>query len=242
MLDRQTAKASEAGLLNQLTRFALAHHGDIFPDEVNSMPIALQAKLLRILQEREIEPIGARNPTSLKFRVLSACNETLEKACSEGRMRSDLMYRLKQFVIYLPTLRSRKEDIPLLCRYIWQCHGMNARGPNLTRPALQLLQDHSWPGNVRELASLLHVLALRHGEGIIERSDVQRRLHHEGSIDCLPPFPVESQPAVRNLQSMVETFEQRLIAEILRMVPSMKDAAAILGINRRTLQRKLYGK
>lgn len=149
--------------------FEEADKGTIFLDEIGVMSLNLQAKLLRVLQEKEIVKVGGRTPINVDVRVISATNIDLKNAVKEGRFRDDLYYRLYVIPIYIPPLRERKEDIPLLVnnliRKYNQDFGRNVRG--ISPKALNLLVDYYWPGNVREL------------ENVIERAIINMKLSEE---------------------------------------------------------------
>jgi len=146
-------------------KFQQAEGGTIFLDEVGDLPIDLQPKLLRVLQERVVEPVGGRGEEKLDVRVLAATNTELEQAISQGRFREDLFYRLSVIPLELPPLRQRPEDIELLVRYFTAKYG--GEGVTFSREALEVLQRYSWPGNVRELENTVErLLIMRNGDVI----------------------------------------------------------------------------
>jgi len=142
-------------------RFEQAQGGTLFLDEIAEMPVDAQAKLLRVLQERELYRLGGRDAVELNIRIIAATNRTLEDEIAEGRFRLDLYYRLQVFPVTLPPLRERKEDIPQIARYFTQVYG-DAIGKNvrLSEQALDTLTGYSWPGNIRELQNIIerHVI------------------------------------------------------------------------------------
>lgn len=220
-------------------RFQLAHRGSIFLDEVGEMSGATQIKLLRVLQEKEIEPLGSNRPIKVDVRVIAATNKDLEKEVKVGRFREDLFYRLNVVPIILPSLRERKEDIPLLATHFLEFYreknGKELKG--ISSKALDLLIRYPWPGNVREL------------ENIMERAVIMAR----GEIIV----PADLPPAIQALAKEKENeelhfppgitlaqMERALILKTLEDTGGNRSRAAeILGINRRTLQNKLkeYG-
>jgi DNA-binding NtrC family response regulator len=149
--------AFTGALEKRLGKFALADGGSIFLDEVGELPLDAQVKLLRVLQEREIEHVGGSRSFKIDVRVIAATNRKLEKEVAEGRFRLDLYYRLNVFPIELPSLKERKMDIPLLADYFIEkhCQQMHREPPVLSQSALKQMEGHHWPGNVRELEHLL---------------------------------------------------------------------------------------
>ncbi|GFO56594.1 acetoacetate metabolism regulatory protein AtoC [Geomonas sp. Red276] len=146
-------------------RFQAAEGGTIFLDEVGELPIELQPKLLRVLQERVVEPVGATHPTKLDVRVVAATNADVERSIAEGRFREDLYYRLCVIPLKLPPLRKRVEDIPLLLRYF--CGKLGAERVTFSKEALARLQAYPWPGNVRELENTVErLIIMREGDQI----------------------------------------------------------------------------
>jgi two-component system response regulator HydG len=220
-------------------RFQLAHRGAIFLDEVGEMSPALQTKLLRVLQEKEFEPLGSARTIKVDIRVIAATNRDLEKEVKEGRFREDLYYRLNVVPLVLPTLRERREDIPLLADHFLALFREKYRKPikAISGKALDLLVRYDWPGNVREL------------ENVIERAVILSR------DEVL--FPADLPPQIRMLSEGVEEagfviptgmsldeMERALIVKTLDETGGNRTRASeILGINRRTLQNKLkqYG-
>ena len=145
------ANRSTKGLLSQ------AHEGTIFLDEIGDMPLSLQAKLLRVLQEREFYPVGSEKPVQVDVRIITATNKDLQAEVKEGNFREDLFYRLHVIPIHLPTLRERKEDIPHLANHFLKIisQQMKKEVKGITPQAMQKLMLHDWPGNVRELENSL---------------------------------------------------------------------------------------
>jgi formate hydrogenlyase transcriptional activator len=149
--------AFTGAIARKIGRFELAHGGTLFLDEIGDLPLELQPKLLRVLQEGEFERIGASHTTTVDVRVVAATNRDLETAVQEGRFRSDLYYRLNVFPIRLPPLRERTDDIPLLVRYLTLKYGprLGKRISNLPPAIMEVLKLYSWPGNVRELENVI---------------------------------------------------------------------------------------
>jgi transcriptional regulator with GAF, ATPase, and Fis domain len=149
--------AFTGALSRKIGRFELADRGTIFLDEIGDLPLGLQAKLLRVLQEGEFERVGNPRPVSVDVRVIAATNRDLKRAISDGSFREDLFYRLNVFPVALPPLRERREDIPLLVRHFVRKHGRKAGKVIDTIPhkVMTALQEYSWPGNVRELQNII---------------------------------------------------------------------------------------
>ncbi|MDX1970913.1 MAG: sigma-54 dependent transcriptional regulator [Candidatus Sumerlaeia bacterium] len=163
--------AFTGALDDRVGKFQAANNGTLFLDEIGDMPIALQAKLLRALQEGEIERIGENQLRKVNVRVVAATNQPLEDLVKLGKFRGDLYYRLSVVPVFLPPLRNRLDDVPQLTRTFLANHG--APGAGISEPALKVLQEYPWPGNVRELENLLlRACALRPGLNQLEVSDI----------------------------------------------------------------------
>jgi transcriptional regulator with GAF, ATPase, and Fis domain len=150
----------------KLGKFELANNGTLFLDEIGELPFDLQVKLLRVLQEREIERVGGRGSFPVDVRIIAATNRNIEKEVSEGRFRNDLYYRLNVFPIVIPPLRERKADIPLLTAYFIERYAKNAgkRITGISEKAQSAMMAYDWPGNVRELEHLIErSILLNHG-------------------------------------------------------------------------------
>ncbi|NOY52210.1 MAG: sigma-54-dependent Fis family transcriptional regulator [Deltaproteobacteria bacterium] len=221
------AVASHAGLFEE------ADGGTLFLDEVGELSTAIQVKLLRVLQEREIKPVGGTENRKIDLRLITATNQDLHRMVEEGTFREDLYYRLNVIPIYLPPLKIRTEDIPLLVRHFLAHFGEENQRPDITisREALQILMNYSWPGNVREL------------ENILERAVILCR-GIEITADDLPPHLIkESTEKRRNTDLLHLPLREVEMAHIKRVLESVGGhklkAAEILQIDRRTLYRKL---
>lgn len=158
-------------------RFELANGGTLFLDEIGDMPLAMQVKLLRVLQERSFERVGSNRTIDVNVRVIAATHRNLESAIEEGKFREDLFYRLNVFPIETPPLRSRNSDIALLFNeLIARIEGEGRPIVRLMPDALDALTNYSWPGNVRELANLVERLSILYPNGIVSKNDLPRRL------------------------------------------------------------------
>jgi two-component system response regulator HydG len=220
-------------------RFQLAHRGAIFLDEVGEMSAATQAKILRVLQEKEFEPLGSTRVVKVDVRVIAATNKDLEKEIREGRFREDLFYRLNVVPVSLPPLRERKEDIPALASHFLCIYREKNKKElrEISGKALDLLVRYDWPGNIRELENCIErAVVIARGE-IIAPADLPPQ------IQALSSEKEDSEvrfPSGISLQEL----EKALILRTLEDTGGNRSRAAeILGINRRTLQMKLkeYG-
>jgi len=221
-------------------KFETAQGGTLFLDEIGDMPPALQAKLLRVLQEREIERVGGRRRVPIDVRVLAATHARLPERISRGEFREDLYYRLRVVEIALPPLRERREDIPRLVRYFLERFAAreSKNVPTLERDAYAALLAHDFPGNIRELENLLEGAAALSQGGSIRREDLQWLPRPNLRLaDPLPP----AGPGGEEIADLRE-LEDRHIQRVLRMAGGNKSRAArLLGISRRTLYRKQLG-
>ncbi|MGJ8529418.1 sigma-54-dependent transcriptional regulator [Maritalea sp.] len=209
--------------------FRQAEGGTLFLDEIGTCTLDVQAKLLRAIELREILPVGADKPITVNVRIVSASNEPLDQAINDGRFRSDLYFRLNNVVIDLPTLRSRKDDIPLLFEHFLQNYAelYETQIPEVTTEDMAILITHEWPGNVRELRNVAErlVLASRRGAG-----SVSEALRVQNDMGDVP----------ETLREAVAAFERTLIAKAIRNHKGKMDAVAeALGIGRRTLNEKI---
>ncbi|TRW90822.1 sigma-54 dependent transcriptional regulator [Candidatus Methylobacter oryzae] len=160
-------------------RFEMAEGGTLFLDEIGDMPLAMQVKLLRVLQERTFERVGSNKTIHCDVRVIAATHRSLENEIKENRFREDLFYRLNVFPIEIPALKDRSEDIPLLVNdLIARMEASNRGSVRLTNAALAVLRQHEWPGNVRELANLIERLAIINPKGLVDVADLPERFQH----------------------------------------------------------------
>jgi DNA-binding NtrC family response regulator len=229
----------------------------VFLDEIGDMPLGLQAKILRLLQEKSIERLGGRETIPVDVRIIAATNRDLETALAEGRFREDLYYRLKVVTLWLPPLRDRKEDISLLVDYLLKrfCKEMGTNNPGVTEEANAFLKSHSWPGNVRELAnSLQKALIFSRGgpislEGISQavgdkRVSVDTDKTLEETIRQWVREALATDTAKDKFNTLVDCFAKILLAEALDLTSGNRTRAAeLLGISRPTLLSKMekYG-
>jgi two-component system response regulator AtoC len=221
--------AFTGALTNKKGRFALADGGTIFLDEVGTIAPAVQAKLLRVIQEREFEPLGSERTVKVDVRIIAASNRDLRQLTTEGRFQEDLYYRLNVIPLPIPPLRHRREDIPALVEYFIKRHAERAgkRVVGIAPEALVLLTEAPWPGNVRELENTLERAVVLSSQPIIQANDVVM----VGAIAPSQP----SLPSV-NLKQNLEWTERETVRRALESARGVKkDAAESMGISQRAL-------
>jgi two-component system response regulator FlrC len=235
--------AFTGAVVNKPGKFELAHGGTILLDEISEMPMALQAKLLRVLQEREVDRVGGKKPLPVDIRVISTTNRSLREMIRSGSFREDLFYRLNVVPVRLLPLRERIEDITLLARAFFAKHGYAQA--QLTPAAVAQLKQHPWRGNVRELFNVLERAAIVARYGIIEPAHFL--LEEAAGLEPGPQFDapgaLSRRPAGENMPVgtvSVRDMEEQLIFKTLRQVNDNRtQAAKLLGISVRTLRNKL---
>jgi DNA-binding NtrC family response regulator len=222
-------------------KFELAHEGTIFLDEIGDMPQHLQMKLLRVLQEQEVERVGGTRRIKLNVRLISATNVDLEAQVRLGQFREDLFYRLNVIPIHLPPLRDRREDVPLLARHFLAkiCSEMKRPLMTLTPAAIHALEEYDWPGNVREMENVIErSVALTDGTSI-DRQDLPPQFTGDAAGQDRLPVPSVTSTGV-NLPEIIDAIEQAMIRQALDLSGGVKARAAqLLGLNRTTLVEKL---
>jgi len=214
---------------NRRGRFALADGGTIFLDEIGTLALPVQAKLLRVLQEREFEPVGSERTVSVDVRVIAATNRDLRAMIVEGRFQEDLFYRLSVIPVELPPLRERPEDIPLLVEHFVRKHAQRVgrRIDGVEPRALERLAAYRWPGNVRELENAIERAVVLATGTVIDAASI--------SMVEPPATPSGGLPSVR-LHENVEWAEQESVRRALHQASGVKkDAAELLGISQRAL-------
>ncbi len=240
-----------------LGKFEIAHEGTLFLDEISELPLDLQAKLLRVLQEREFMRVGGREPIRSDARIISATNRDLAELVRKGRFREDLFFRLNVVPISIPPLRSRRSDIPELVRFFIRKinRDMKANIHGLAPDAERLLVEHSWPGNVRELENALIRACVLAGGRTLTASD----FHFSGDSGGPPAtagdaaldelvrrklrdaLPAEAEALPKDLHAMALSWVERPLLEFVleKTGGNQLRAAEILGINRNTLRKKI---
>lgn len=221
-------------------KFEAANHGTIFLDEIGTMPLHLQTKLLRVLQEQEVERVGSNKPVKLHVRVISATNLDLEKKVKLGEFREDLFYRLNVIPLHLPPLRERKQDIIHLVQHFLEKQGrlMGRMNMSVNKQALEALEQYSWPGNVRELENLIErMIALTDGQ-VITPGDLPAIIAVDRAAIDFVDFELSDNGI--DMVATINGLERTLIAQALERGGGVKArAAALLGINRTTLVEKI---
>jgi DNA-binding NtrC family response regulator len=215
-------------------KFEQAERGTLFLDEIGDMPLPMQAKLLRVLEEGEVERIGAAKPIRVDVRVIVATHRNLDALVREGKFRQDLFHRVYVFPLSLPPLRDRREDIPALVEHFAAqvCSQNNWRPVTFTLDAIQALQQYSWPGNIRELRNAIERLMLLATESEVDGQSVRSVLtpSAEGSVNHM---------GSGTLAGRVENFEREVIlSELKRAGFHMTNAAKALGLERSHLYKK----
>jgi two-component system nitrogen regulation response regulator GlnG len=238
----------------RLGKLELAHGGTFYLDEVGDMPIDLQTKLLRALQERTIERVGGNESIRIDVRVLAATNRDLETLMKEGKFREDLYYRLNVVTLHLPPLRDRRRDIPLLVEHFLAKHGEELGERGVAPDALDRLVGHEWPGNVRELENVIQRAMVMATSGVILPEHLPigpvsaaasvavdatlEELIEKKLLDCVRGLRSHTSANLYDL--MIGLIEKPLLRAVLRETSGNQvRAAQILGINRNTLRKKL---
>ncbi len=235
--------AFTGAVANRVGRFELADGGTIFLDEIGEMQMRLQAKLLRVLQNRMLEPVGASSSRKVDLRIIAATNQNLERLVASRDFREDLYYRLSVIPIILPPLRDRREDIPLLIESFLDrfSRSGNHKVKGIEKGVVELLCCYDWPGNVRELENLIEYLVVLKGSGTITMRDVPDK-YRKGKKPA-DSATVTLPEGGLCLNSAVAQFEDRLISQALEMSGgNKKEAAQLLNLKRTTLIEKLKKK
>ncbi|HEY6218124.1 MAG TPA: sigma-54 dependent transcriptional regulator [Pyrinomonadaceae bacterium] len=232
-------KGSFTGAIaNKRGIFEQAGEGTVFLDEISETSAALQVKLLRVLQEREVVPVGGTEPIKVGARVIAASNSDLEKLATAGAFRGDLLYRLNVIQLHLPPLRLRREDIPLLVAHFVRKHAPGptaANGPD--QKTMHSLTAYSWPGNVRELENVIERAITLNQGGVITIDDLPPRIRLQPSPET-PSLSTDDLEVLFSGLPNLDEIERRYILHVLEATGNnRKRTAEILGINRKTLYR-----
>jgi DNA-binding NtrC family response regulator len=224
-------KGAFTGAVNTVMgKLEIAHRGTIFLDDIDSLDINMQGKLLRVIQEKEFERLGSTKTIKVDIRFISASNKDLEKLISKGEFREDLYYRLNVFPIKLPPLRERRDDIPLLLNHSLETHskGRDIPAKRFSQEAINILMKYDWPGNVRELENLVERLSTLCKEPVIHLRDLPMFTMTKTEIKDMP------------LKEAIKTFEKQYVGAVLESVNwNRTRAAEILDVHRNTLAAKL---
>jgi nitrogen regulation protein NR(I) len=235
-----------------------AHGGTVFLDEIGDMPASIQAKILRLLQEKSIERLGGRETIPVDVRIIAATNRNLEEALSQGRFREDLYYRLKVVTLWLPPLRERPGDIPLLTEYFLSKYAeeVNMDNPGITEEAMEILNNYSFPGNVRELGNTIQKALIFNRGAPVRPEDISQAISGEDTgkgagsetgdeaIRQWMRKALVSKVTKHMFDSCMDQFASALISEALNLTGGNRSRAAkILGLSRPTLHSKIekYG-
>jgi two-component system response regulator AtoC len=225
---------------DKMGKFEAANHGTIFLDEIATLPMHLQIKLLRVLQEQEVERVGSNRPIKLDVRIISACNVDLDEEVKKGTFRDDLFYRLNVIPVTLPPLRERVEDIlPLVRHFLAKyCKEMGRPLMNIAKDVLMALEIYKWPGNVRELENVVErTVALTEGEQIA-LSDLPSNITRAYSEQEEIPTRITSRGV--DMVKVLSEIERKMIIDALSLSDGVKArAAALLNLNRTTLVEKM---
>ena len=231
-----------------------ANNGTLFLDEIGDMPSSIQAKILRLLQEKSIERLGGRETIPVNVRIIAATNRNLESALSEGRFREDLYYRLKVVTIWLPPLHERSSDIPLLTEYFLSRYAgeMQMDNPGITEEAMKILKSHPWPGNVRELANTIQKTLIFNRGAPICPEDITQTISGEiverrasaGADDKAIRQWIRKSLISKTTENMfdkgMDRFASMMIGEALNLTGGNRSRAAkLLGLSRPTLHSKI---
>ena len=240
-------KGSFTGAVNSRQgRFQLADGGTIFLDEIGEMSPRLQVKLLRVLQERKVDPVGSSRSIDIDVRVVAATNKDLAEEVKAGRFREDLFYRLQVVPVELPPLRDRGGDVKTLAQYFLTRHAEELGRPDLRleESTLQALASYQWPGNVRELENMIERIALLSEGDLVQVSDLPERLFEEiPRVTEVLTLNEELPESGVDFNSLIDTYENQLITQALNQTQGNKKAAAkLLGLNRTTLVEKIKKK
>jgi len=216
--------------------FEIADQGTLFLDEIGDMPLSMQAKLLRVLEDGMVIPVGSSKPTAVDVRIISATNHSLSKLIEQSRFREDLYFRIKGVNVSLPPLRERREDVPLLVEHFLQEAaeetGSQVRG--VTEPAMQILAGHDWPGNIRQLKNAIRTMVVMCDRENLDVRDIPPDIARRRQL------PGDS-AAPANLAgvSLNELEKQAIVDTLAKTEGNREKAAKILGIGERTLYRKI---
>ncbi len=236
-------KGAFTGAINKsLGKFREAHGGTIFLDGIGELPLDMQVKLLRVLQQREVEPVGADKPVPVDVRIISATNRNLANAVSEGKFREDLYFRLNVLQIDLPPLRERREDIPLLVRHFIDrfCARENRRLKTITTDADNVLINYPWHGNVRELENTIHRAIIMNETDVLEPQDFQKTLDIQANPSSSGGGMSISVMTHQGTFKTSETIERELMQMALdHYAQNITQAAAAIGMAKSTFYKKM---
>lgn len=230
-----TVKGSYTGAIDRAGLFELAHGGTLFLDEMNSMPLELQARLLRVLEDGMVRRIGSTKVFKVDVRVIVAMNKHPEECLRDGEIRADLFYRLNVFSLQIPPLKSRKEDIPILIEHFINKFNLdfNKKVTNTDDEFINRLVTYHWPGNVRELKHIVeHAMNMVEGKTLLPEYLPPHFLQHQSTLI--------HEPSIQPLKQLLEETERKVISNALRITDgNVMRASKLLQIPRQTLQYKM---
>ncbi|MCW5588197.1 MAG: sigma-54-dependent Fis family transcriptional regulator [Legionellales bacterium] len=241
-------KGAFTGAINRRQgRFELANRGSLFLDEIGDMPLPMQVKLLRVLQERCFERIGSNKSLVVDVRIIAATHQNLEQAIAENQFREDLFYRLNVFPIYLKPLRERLEDLPLLMNHlIHKLSHQSTAVVEFDQSAIELLQDYAWPGNIRELSNLIEQMSVLYPQQVISKQQIPARYRAKTANNNIASHLSANSPTLpltfshKNLKDCLLETELTLIHQALEECGgNVSTAAKYLEIGRTTLIEKM---
>jgi transcriptional regulator with GAF, ATPase, and Fis domain len=230
---------------SRIGRFQLADNGTIFLDEIGEMSPKLQVKLLRVLQERKVDPVGSTRSIDVDVRVVAATNKDLAEEVKAGRFREDLFYRLQVVPVTLPALRERQGDVELLAQhFLARCADqLNRPGMSFSADSLRQLSTYSWPGNIRELENLVERVAILSDGDLIDVDQIPDFIRGASQFRIQLHEDFELPSLGVDFNALVDDYENKLIATALSQTGGNKKAAAkLLGLNRTTLVEKIKKK
>ncbi len=224
--------AFTGAMKERIGRFELANNGTLFLDEISEMPYETQVKLLRVLQEHEFERVGGATPIQSNFRLIAASNKNLKTLIKENKFREDLYFRINVVNIFVPPLRKRKDDIPLLCDHFINMYNKKYnKHTEIKKTALDALCEYSWPGNIRELENAIERAVVTNFDGKIKRADLTDDIRSKSG-------PIGNGITIASGLKIDEVEKQYTIAEYIRMGKNKSKLAKNLGIGLKTLYRK----
>jgi len=228
-------KGSFTGAISKIRgKFEIADQGTIFLDEIGDMPLTIQAKVLRVIQEKEFERVGSSKSIKVDIRFVAATNMNLEKMVEEGKFREDLYFRLNVYPIKIPPLRNRPDDIPFLADYFLK---KQSKSINITPEAMEVLISYSWPGNVRELQNIIEQSSIIAAGEDIDINHLPIKIRNS-SVSYLKNLYNGND--VKSIDEQLAEFEKRMILDALfRSSGIQVKAAELLGINQRSLWHRI---
>lgn len=232
--------AFTGAIARKIGKFEMANGGDIFLDEISCLKPEIQAKLLRVLQEREIIRVGSLTHIKVNFRVLSATNENLENLVEQGKFRMDLFHRLRVVQLKIPPLRERVEDIHLLITHFLKKYSRNEISKEMSDKAVDILKKYDWPGNVRELENLVHNLIIMSPENTISHKDLPEWVRPKPHIPTTSPHEWIDNCQEMPLKECLQRMEKIYLEKLLDQTKGNKSKAAeILDVSRTTLHSRI---